>query len=200
MSYLKAMLEKKVEKEQLPKGVQEKIDKLLQTIEKISEYENEDDLDEDEQEQLEKLRQGAKALDSDIEKSILKFDPVKYQKQLEIVQNMRAKRKNLTSTKSVAKAEPEKVVEENIEKLKKTAEIVPEDLDLCEDCAEELRNGKLSLEQIKSKTEEPEIEEEEFEKVSNAKPRKLSQSVIIMGIGAFILTWGAVNFFRERRG
>ena len=77
-------------------------------------------------------------------------------------------------------------------------EVIPEELEeeLCEDCLDDLRNGRLSVEDIRAKQEE----DEEFEKVSNAKPRKLSKSVIIMGIGAFILTWGAVNFFRERRG
>ena len=210
MSYLQAMIKKKVEKEQLPRGVQVKIENLEKAIEKISEYESQDDLDEEEEAQLEKLREGVEALDSDIERSILKFDPEKYKKKLEVMMEVRAKRKKNEVAKPQPEPEPEKepneeleqneqVVEDKIEKVKQEAQIVPEELELCEDCEEEYHSGRLSLEQI-NESKRRRDEEEEFEKVSNAKPRKLSKSVIIMGIGAFILTWGAVNFFRERRG
>lgn len=210
MSYLQAMIKKKVEKEQLPRGVQVKIENLEKAIEKISEYESQDDLDEEEEAQLEKLREGVEALDSDIERSILKFDPEKYKKKLEVMMEVRAKRKKNEVAKPQPEPEPEKepneeleqneqVVEEKIEKVKQEAQISTEELELCEDCEEEYHSGRLSLEQI-NESKRRRDEEEEFEKVSNAKPRKLSKSVIIMGIGAFILTWGAVNFFRERRG
>jgi hypothetical protein len=203
------MIKKKVEKEQLPRGVQVKIENLEKAIEKISEYESQDDLDEEEEAQLEKLREGVEALDSDIERSILKFDPEKYKKKLEVMMEVRAKRKKneVAKPKPQPESEPEneeleqneQVVEDKIEKVKQEAQIVPEELELCEDCEEEYHSGRLSLEQI-NESKRRRDEEEEFEKVSNAKPRKLSKSVIIMGIGAFILTWGAVNFFRERRG
>lgn len=208
MSYLQAMIKKKVEKEQLPRGVQVKIENLEKAIEKISEYESQDDLDEEEEAQLEKLREGVEALDSDIERSILKFDPEKYKKKLEVMMEVRAKRKKneVAKPKPQPESEPEneeleqnEQVEQKIEKVKQEAQIFPEELELCEDCEEEYHSGRLSLEQI-NESKRRRDEEEEFEKVSNAKPRKLSKSVIIMGIGAFILTWGAVNFFRERRG
>jgi hypothetical protein len=207
------MIKKKVEKEQLPRGVQVKIENLEKAIEKISEYESQDDLDEEEEAQLEKLREGVEALDSDIERSILKFDPEKYKKKLEVMMEVRAKRKKNEVAKPKPQPEPEieqeqepneeleqnEQVEQKIEKVKQEAQIFPEELELCEDCEEEYHSGRLSLEQI-NESKRRRDEEEEFEKVSNAKPRKLSKSVIIMGIGAFILTWGAVNFFRERRG
>ena len=216
MSYLQAMIKKKVEKENLPRGVQVKIENLEKTIEKISEYESQDDLDEEEEAQLEKLREGVKALDSDIERSILKFDPEKYKKKLEVMMEVRAKRKQekketpkpAEKPKPVQVQEPEpeqeyedeqEFVEQNIEIVRQNAQVVPEDLELCEDCEEEFHSGRLTIDQI-NESKRARDEEEEFEKVSKAKPRKLSQSVIIMGIGAFILTWGAVNFFRERRG
>lgn len=216
MSYLQAMIDKKVEKEQLPRGVQVKIENLEKAIEKISEYESQDDLDEEEEAQLEKLREGVKALDGDIERSILKFDPEKYKKKLEVMMEVRAKRKKGKDTPQKAEPKPspiqepeqdeeseqeqyQQVVEQNIQNVRQNAEVEPEELDLCEDCEEEYHSGRLSLEEIRESKRRRD-EEEEFEKVSNAKPRKLSKSVIIMGIGAFILTWGAVNFFRERRG
>jgi hypothetical protein len=204
------MIDKKVEKEQLPRGVQVKIEKLQEIYEKISEYDNENDLDDEEQGHLEKLKKGAEALNDDIERSILKFDPEKYKKKLEVMMEVRAKRKqgNNPPPAKVSKPTPEPVqeeqehiVEQKIAKVRQNAEVVPDELELCEDCEEDLRNGRLTLSEIEAAKKRRDFdEEEEFEKVSNAKPRKLSTSVIMMGIGAFILTWGAVNFFRERRG
>ena len=41
----------------------------------------------------------------------------------------------------------------------------------------------------------------EFEKVGDAKPKKVvSKGMILMGVGFLLLTWGAVNVFKDRRG
>lgn len=42
--------------------------------------------------------------------------------------------------------------------------------------------------------------ENEFDKVADSKPRKMSKGVILMGVGFFFLTWGAVNYFKDKRG
>jgi hypothetical protein len=42
-------------------------------------------------------------------------------------------------------------------------------------------------------------EEEEFERKGAGNPRKMTTGLILMGVGAFFLTWGAVNFFKSRR-
>jgi hypothetical protein len=48
--------------------------------------------------------------------------------------------------------------------------------------------------------EEVEVEEiENFKNKGTIKPKKMSTAIILMGVGAFLLTWGAVNFFKERR-
>lgn len=54
------------------------------------------------------------------------------------------------------------------------------------------------LRDVRSEEVEPEIEE--FSKDEGARPKKMSKGLILMGVGAFLLTWGAVNFFKERRG
>lgn len=41
-------------------------------------------------------------------------------------------------------------------------------------------------------------EVDEFSRVDNVKPKKMTTPLIIMGIGALILTLGAVNFFKRR--
>jgi hypothetical protein len=44
-------------------------------------------------------------------------------------------------------------------------------------------------------------EEEEFHKYGDAKPKKvINKGWWLMGAGFFLLTWGAVNVFKERRG
>lgn len=48
--------------------------------------------------------------------------------------------------------------------------------------------------------EEPSYEAQEFDRVGASTPKKMSKGLILMGVGAFLLTWGAVNFFKERRG
>jgi hypothetical protein len=49
--------------------------------------------------------------------------------------------------------------------------------------------------------DEEEYEEEEFEKYGDAKPKKvINKGWWLMGAGFFLLTWGAVNVFKERRG
>ena len=49
--------------------------------------------------------------------------------------------------------------------------------------------------------EEEEDEDEEFSKYGDAKPKKvINKGWLLMGAGFFLLTWGAVNVFKERRG
>lgn len=49
--------------------------------------------------------------------------------------------------------------------------------------------------------EEEEDEDEEFSKYGDAKPKKvINKGWWLMGAGFFLLTWGAVNVFKERRG
>lgn len=44
-------------------------------------------------------------------------------------------------------------------------------------------------------------DEEEFHKYGDAKPKKVvSKGMILMGVGFLLLTWGAVNVFKDRRG
>ena len=46
---------------------------------------------------------------------------------------------------------------------------------------------------------EEQQEEEEFERQGDGNPKKMTTGLILMGVGAFFLTWGAVNFFKSRR-
>lgn len=86
--------------------------------------------------------------------------------------------------------EGEQTIEKHIEQLKREAEIKPD-----------------SYEQPQMQEEHQEVHhepifveaEEEFEKKGERKPRKINIPLVVMGVGALILTWGAVNFFKERK-
>ena len=79
----------------------------------------------------------------------------------------------------------EQEVAKKLEEIKKDAEIHPE-------------NFEFEAEPEPSEIQEVEAEEE-FEKKGENKPRKVNVPLVIMGVGALLLTWGAVNFFKERR-
>jgi len=206
MTYQEAMLEKKVEKTGLPKKIQGKIEKIEEAKNKVSELDAQDDLSVKERELLESLKKHVAALDSELTKEIMKFNPEHYKKRMELINKMSekrkenvAKKKQVVKSNEVVKADKEEIAK-HLEELKETAKIEPEDY-----VEEEWNSEKQAMESTRPPMEElcedckEELYPEEFEKVSDAKPRKSSRSLIIMGIGAFILTWGAVNFFRERR-
>lgn len=200
MTYQEAMLEKKVEKTELPKKIQGKIEKIEEAKDKVSELDAQDDLNVKERELLESLKKHVAALDSELTKEIMKFNPENYKRRMENLHKMTEIRKqNVAKKKGLVKADDQQIAK-HLEELKETAKIEPEDY-----VEEEWNNEKQAMQPSRPPMDElcedcqHELYPEEFEKVSDAKPRKSSRSLIIMGIGAFILTWGAVNFFRERR-
>lgn len=209
MKYLKALAAKKLKVTSLPKGVQKKIEQLSKVVKDIEEFKK-DGLDELEIRELEFANQRVKKLDEQIEKAVKRFDPADYKKKLERINEIRALRnkKDSPSVPPVETKAVEEVIVQPVVQLpvvetqhsavqnqavqtevpKRTTQEISDDLD------ELKKSVKIKPEQIESPTKEV----EEFEKAADAKPKKISTSVIMMGIGAFILTWGAVNFFKER--
>jgi hypothetical protein len=91
--------------------------------------------------------------------------------------------------------ENEQSISQHIEQLKKEAQISPDDFN--DDSELELEHH---FESQVHEQEPVEVEaEEEFEKQGERKPRRVNIPLVVMGVGALLLTWGAVNFFKERR-
>lgn len=89
--------------------------------------------------------------------------------------------------------EGEQTIEKHIEQLKREAEIKP-------DSYEQPHTQQQPQYQEPPHNEETVyVEAEEFEKKGERKPKKLNIPLVVMGVGAIILTWGAVNFFKERK-
>jgi hypothetical protein len=91
--------------------------------------------------------------------------------------------------------ENEQSISQHIQQLKKEAQISPDDFN--DDSELEIEHH---FESQVHEQEPVEVEaEEEFEKQGERKPRKVNIPLVVMGVGALLLTWGAVNFFKERR-
>jgi hypothetical protein len=129
-------------------------------------------------------------------KSILRFDVESYKiKVANLKQGGKAsKAEKVQETAPVAapvqaqeKTEDKlKAIEERLNQLKPEVQIQPE-----------------KFETATKQEPEPEYvhaeEAEEFEKKAEVKPKNMSLNIVLIGVGAFFLTWGAVNLFRERR-
>lgn len=88
--------------------------------------------------------------------------------------------------------ENEQSIAQHIEELKKEAQVNPEEFRVEEEMVD-------SNEWNQQEQEVEEVEAEEFEKQGERAPRKVNIPLVVMGVGALLLTWGAVNFFKERR-
>lgn len=197
MRYLLALGQKGLRKEDLAKTTQKKIDDLSVLVNKLNKFEESDELSEELQDEYDRLVDSVNEIDEKLEKSILNFDIEKY----------KIKVANLKQGGKTSKAEkvqqaapvaapvqaPEKTedklksIEERLNQLKPEVQIQPE----------KFETAKPKLEP------EPEYvhaeEAEEFEKKADVKPKSMSLNIVLIGVGAFFLTWGAVNLFRERR-
>lgn len=222
------MSEKGLSVDQLPKGLQKKIKQLDDIEARVSELEKLN-LDEAEEDDLLDAKQTLSSLDREVEKLVRKFDPEVYRKRLEHVAKMTEKREKIEEQRGKAKKQPEPEVQEPQQEETEQEQLTPEPESApvikLEDVEEREARLKRELEKIKSQIQikpesfepdpepEPEVEDEpeqephvyqaevqDFEKADNAQPKKMSKGLILMGVGAFLLTWGAVNFFKERRG
>jgi len=222
MKYTEALKERKLEVENLSKGIQKKIEELHYLNDAYSNLDSEG-IDEESQKNLEEIQEKISSLDESIADFIYAFDAEKYQKQLESMAKTRAKRKNVATEGAEVKVEapvievesapvvvapivtapkPEQVQVKEPVKEERAVESVYDKLDdLKKSVHIDTANFKTKerVQQVQQDDVEEVESEEEFEKHSDTTPKKMSTGLILMGVGAFFLTWGAVNFFKSRR-
>jgi hypothetical protein len=196
MKFENAILEKKVKREDLPKGVQKKISDVEKLAAKLTDMESVE-MDESEKQDFEEAKNRLDYLDTQIEKAIYLFDPVVYQERLARLNKMvsaKGKKPEADADGGVVKTlkKEDDAIVDTINGDKTKNEKIQEDLDRLK------KTVKVKPEMIEDEIT-PTEEVEEFEKSGDAQPKKMSKGLILMGVGAFLLTWGAVNFFRERR-
>ena len=195
MRYLTALGQKSLRKEDLAKTTQKKIDDLGVLVDKLNKFEESDELSEELQDEYDRLVDSVNEIDEKLEKSILRFDVESYKiKVANLKQGGKASKAEKVQAAPVAapvqaqeKTEDKlKAIEERLNQLKPEVQIQPEKFE--------------TATKQEPETEYVHAEEaEEFEKKAEVKPKNMSLNIVLIGVGAFFLTWGAVNLFRERR-
>lgn len=202
MKFQLALDEKSLTREDLPKSQQLKIKEIEKLKTQIEQIES-DGVDDSFQDEFDKIKLQFDQADEEVVVFIRNFDVEKSRKQRAHLADMRDRKKKLSDSEESAPApeapspvaEPVKVVEEP-EVEAPVAPMPQEKLEAVQ------REAHVYPERFEEELEEEEPEEyeaeEEFEKVGNSKPRKLNVPLVIMGVGALLLTWGAVNFFKNK--
>jgi hypothetical protein len=197
MKYLEALKRKNLNVENLSKTLQKKIEELNYQILAVKEIENipEEDLQESDLEDITQIKKHLKELDSYIEHKINIFDPVKYEEKLAKISLMTRVKKEMKQGGKV-KEDKEPVV----------TKVVAKEQEYNQAPVQTPTPKPAQVEQKVHVVPTPpapkpmyEEQDEEFERVADGKPKKMTTGLILMGVGAFFLTWGAVNFFKSRR-
>lgn len=222
MKFEKLLTDRGLAKEDLSKGIQKKIKEVTDFQAKLETL-NPDNLNEEDKVLFKDVMNDINQLDKELVVLIKKFDPEKYKRQVQNVMEQRAGKKAMKlaeENKNAGNAPPKQQqeppppndpvppvpeaplppppvkpveAEEAIEGLMKQSTIAP-------------MNG-VKPEEFKQTVEETveqqytpaeEIPADEYAKKAEVKPKKMSVSFIMMGVGAFLLTWGAVNVLKER--
>jgi hypothetical protein len=206
MKFQLALDEKSLTRDDLPKSQQVKIkeiEKLKTQIEQIESEGVEDSF----QDEFDKIKLQFDQADEEVVVFIRNFDVEKSRKQRAHLADMRSRIKKpaaeVKTEEPKAEPAPEPV---KVEEPKVEAPIVPMPQPSQQEVSERLealkREAQVYPEQFSVEPDEEEFEEveaeEEFEKVGKSKPRKLNVPLVIMGVGALLLTWGAVNFFKNK--
>jgi hypothetical protein len=201
MKFQLALDEKSLTREDLPKSQQLKIKEIEKLKTQIEQIES-DGVDDSFQDEFDKIKLQFDQADEEVVVFIRNFDVEKSRKQRAHLADMRDRKKKLSDSEESAPApeapapvaEPVKVEEPKVE-----APVAPMPQEKLEAVQ---REAHVYPERFEEEVEEEEPEEyeaeEEFEKVGNSKPRKLNVPLVIMGVGALLLTWGAVNFFKNK--
>jgi len=197
MKYLEALNKRGLSVEQLPKALQKKIKDLDLQASALKEVEENDnqDLTEADLEDIKVIKSSVNELDNYIAHKVNIFDQTKYDAKLANVSKAKTARENLKKEREVENKEIEVKEPEVVEPIVVKVQQEPKQVEV--QAPKQVQEPQVSDDtQIGYETD---YEEEEFEKVDGAKPKSMTTGLILMGVGAFFLTWGAVNFFKSRR-
>ena len=201
MKYLEALKKRNLSVENLPKTLQKKIQELNfqnRALKDIEDNPNED-LEESDLADIEVVKASIAELDKHIEHKVNIFDQAKYDEKLAKISKMTELKKG---KKEVEVKEPELEVSEPI--VTKVVAVEPTPIQSNQiGNTTPIEEAYIPTPEVVQETVQQPLyeqhEEEEFERKGAGNPRKMTTGLILMGVGAFFLTWGAVNFFKSRR-
>ena len=200
MNYLEVAKERNLDLADLPKTLQKKIQEIeALNAEFLKINIKKEKLKPAELENFNLIEEKIAELDAYLVKKVKIFDPVKYKARIDSFNSMMTKRK---AKKEGLKEEPKQIDESATQALDYLSKMVPVENIVQENVQENVQEPVQEI--VQERQPEPELEEdedEEFAKVGEAKPKKvINKGWWIMGVGFVLLTWGAVNVFKERRG
>jgi hypothetical protein len=216
MRYLKMLEQKGFDLSELPLATQKKVEELnllksdLQSIKDIPD----DELEEEDEQEIADIESHIDELDRIIEKKVKQFDPAAHAKKIEQIKVLADLKKQKAKGEEPIKepreerpsAPTEVEVEEKLSELKQEVQIEakpePQQVKAVEEPRPAAQRTPPPPPAPQANIyEQEQYEEEEFDKVGDAKPKKVvSKGMILMGVGFLLLTWGAVNVFKDRRG
>ena len=199
MNYLAAAKERNLDLAQLPKTLQKKIQELESLNSEFLESKvPKEKLSPKELESYNMIQEKIEELDAYLVKKVKNFDATKYQARLDSFNKMMEQRKQ--SKAPIQEKEVE--IEDKLADLKESVQIEPEKFEPQAPVqVQEPVQIREPEPRPEPQVEEEEYEVEEFDKVGDAKPKKVvSKGMLLMGVGFLLLTWGAVNVFKDRRG
>jgi predicted RNA-binding protein with EMAP domain len=201
MKYLEALKKKNLSVDNLSKTLQKKIQELNYQILALEDVENipEEDLQKSDLEDIKQIKKNLQELDSYIEHKVNIFDQVKYQEKLEKVNKMTEAKKQIKEGGEVKEVKQPKIEEPVVTKVVAVEPTMVQSNQIGNTTP--IEDTYIPTPEVVQEVVQPlyEQHEEEFEKVSDTKPKSMTTGLILMGVGAFFLTWGAVNFFKSKR-
>jgi hypothetical protein len=214
MKYQEALDLKGLKKEDLSKSIQKKVEELEDLVLNVERFSGEEDLDDEEKDNLNAIRNKIDILDMDLVKSVKKFNLEVQKKRMQVIADLneakRLKGESPVPTPSVQETKPVKPVSEPPVEQKPLVLEIPSITPSTPPLAPETQPEDYDDEDLEKYdyTNDnndddddfvPNYEQEEFGKVGEDKPKKMNVGLILMGVGALFLTWGAVNFFKDRK-
>lgn len=198
MKYLEALNKRGLSVENLPKALQKKIKDLdlqVNALKQVDENGSQD-LTEADLEDLKVIKSSVNELDNYIAHKVNIFDQAKYDAKLVNVSKAKTARETLKKDREVEKQEVSVKEPEVVEPIVVKVQQEPKQVEV--QAPKQVQEPQVSDDtQIGYETANE--HEEEFEKVDGPRPKSMTTGLILMGVGAFFLTWGAVNFFKSRR-
>lgn len=207
MKYLEVLEKRNLSKEELPKGVQKKIEEIEKLNLEVSGIDLEK-LSRVDKEIVNLSKEKISSLDEYLAHKVEIFNPETYATKLQVIElavESKKKKKQEAETESEAKeteseAKVVSIANQAFSEKAKELKDANEEAELRRHQQEWRHRQQLRQEMEREQEQEEEEEEEieEFEKVADAKPKKIKWGLILVGIGIFAATLGVVNIIKNK--
>ena len=191
MKYENALVKMNLKVEDFPNSTKKKIADIAKIQNELSDLKKSG-----QHEEANEAQEVIDDLDSQLEQTILSFDVEAHRARLQKLADMREKRWNKDGESKENNVEPVKVVEVE-------PKPTPQPTQTKQPVYSEPKNIEpqpakvLKIDNVADNKQDIE-QYEEFENQGNPKKKKINWSAIGIGVGALILTFGAVNYFKNK--